>query len=111
MGGVTVLDRFTPATRDWFSGAFGEPTAAQAGAWDAVAEGEHAGDVPEPGGPRGVQVDLGDHGEQRVHLRHATDPGRLVDGVVSRRPPRLPGPRPPGIRAAARLSLPSDGCA
>ncbi len=42
MGGVTVLDRFSLATRDWFSGAFGEPTAAQAGAWDAVAEGEHA---------------------------------------------------------------------
>ncbi|HWC83677.1 MAG TPA: DEAD/DEAH box helicase [Pseudonocardiaceae bacterium] len=42
MGTVTVLDRFSPATRDWFSGAFGEPTPAQAGAWDAVAEGEHA---------------------------------------------------------------------
>ncbi|WP_179794038.1 ATP-dependent helicase [Actinomycetospora corticicola] len=39
---VTVLDRFSPATRDWFTGAFGEPTAAQAGAWDAVADGEHA---------------------------------------------------------------------
>ncbi|HEY2193061.1 MAG TPA: ATP-dependent helicase [Actinomycetospora sp.] len=39
---MTVLDRFSPATRDWFSGAFGEPTAAQAGAWDAVADGEHA---------------------------------------------------------------------
>jgi ATP-dependent Lhr-like helicase len=37
-----VLERFSPATRDWFSGAFGEPTAAQAGAWDAVADGEHA---------------------------------------------------------------------
>ncbi|MEJ2867945.1 ATP-dependent helicase [Actinomycetospora sp. OC33-EN08] len=39
---MTVLDRFSPATRDWFTGAFGEPTAAQAGAWDAVADGEHA---------------------------------------------------------------------
>jgi ATP-dependent Lhr-like helicase len=37
-----VLERFSPATRDWFSGAFGEPTAAQAGAWEAVADGEHA---------------------------------------------------------------------
>ena len=37
-----VLERFSPATRDWFSGAFGAPTAAQAGAWDAVADGEHA---------------------------------------------------------------------
>ena len=39
---MTVLDRFSPAARDWFTGAFGEPTAAQAGAWDAVADGEHA---------------------------------------------------------------------
>ncbi|NMO89893.1 DEAD/DEAH box helicase [Actinomycetospora sp. TBRC 11914] len=39
---MDVLDRFSPATRDWFSGAFGAPTAAQAGAWDAVADGEHA---------------------------------------------------------------------
>ncbi len=42
MGSVTVLDRFSAATRDWFTGAFGEPTAAQEGAWEAVAEGEHA---------------------------------------------------------------------
>ena len=39
---AAVLGRFSPATRDWFSGAFGAPTAAQAGAWDAVADGEHA---------------------------------------------------------------------
>ncbi|MFL6073057.1 MAG: DEAD/DEAH box helicase, partial [Mycobacteriales bacterium] len=37
-----VLDRFTPATRDWFSGAFAEPTPAQVGAWDAVSAGQHA---------------------------------------------------------------------
>ncbi|WP_460751439.1 Lhr family helicase [Myceligenerans cantabricum] len=33
---------FGPATRAWFAGAFEQPTAAQAGAWDAVARGEHA---------------------------------------------------------------------
>jgi ATP-dependent Lhr-like helicase len=36
------LDRFSPATRDWFAGAFSEPTAAQAGAWDAISSGSHA---------------------------------------------------------------------
>ncbi|WP_125775255.1 DEAD/DEAH box helicase [Antribacter gilvus] len=36
------LDRFGPATRAWFTGAFPEPTAAQRGAWDAVARGDHA---------------------------------------------------------------------
>ena len=38
----TVLDPFSPATREWFSGAFAEPTAAQAGAWEAIASGNHA---------------------------------------------------------------------
>lgn len=37
-----ALDRFTPATRDWFAGAFGAPTAAQEGAWEAIAQGRHA---------------------------------------------------------------------
>ncbi len=37
-----VLDRFSPATREWFAGAFPEPTAAQLGAWDAVSSGSHA---------------------------------------------------------------------
>ncbi|OAN40449.1 ATP-dependent helicase [Microbacterium sp. H83] len=37
-----VLDRFTPATRDWFTGAFSEPTPAQAGAWEAISAGRHA---------------------------------------------------------------------
>ena len=38
----TVLARFSPATRAWFTGAFDAPTAAQVGAWDAVSRGEHA---------------------------------------------------------------------
>ncbi|MBS1673928.1 MAG: DEAD/DEAH box helicase, partial [Actinobacteria bacterium] len=37
-----VLDRFTPATQDWFRGAFTAPTAAQAGAWEAISAGRHA---------------------------------------------------------------------
>ncbi|HET7529719.1 MAG TPA: ATP-dependent helicase [Mycobacteriales bacterium] len=39
---MTALDRFSPATRAWFEASFAEPTAAQAGAWDAVAGGRHA---------------------------------------------------------------------
>ncbi|MGM1075598.1 ATP-dependent helicase [Streptomyces sp. H28] len=34
-----ALDGFSPATRGWFSGAFSAPTAAQAGAWQAIHEG------------------------------------------------------------------------
>jgi len=37
-----VLSRFSPATREWFGGAFSEPTAAQLGAWEAVSSGSHA---------------------------------------------------------------------
>ncbi|GAB3632691.1 ATP-dependent helicase [Microbacterium shaanxiense] len=37
-----VLERFTPATQDWFRGAFSAPTSAQAGAWDAISAGRHA---------------------------------------------------------------------
>ncbi|NHC13612.1 ATP-dependent helicase [Motilibacter deserti] len=37
-----VLGRFSAATRSWFTGAFEAPTAAQAGAWDAVSGGQDA---------------------------------------------------------------------
>ncbi|MEV4900885.1 ATP-dependent helicase [Citricoccus sp. NPDC055426] len=37
-----VLARFTPATREWFAGAFAAPTTAQIGAWDAISSGQHA---------------------------------------------------------------------
>ncbi|GLZ11099.1 DEAD/DEAH box helicase [Actinomadura sp. NBRC 104425] len=36
---VDVLERFSPATRAWFRGAFAAPTAAQAGAWESVSSG------------------------------------------------------------------------
>ena len=37
-----VLDRFSPATAAWFRGSFSAPTAAQAGAWEAISSGHHA---------------------------------------------------------------------
>jgi ATP-dependent Lhr-like helicase len=37
-----VLDRFSPATREWFEGAFAAPTPAQLGAWEAISSGSHA---------------------------------------------------------------------
>ncbi|WP_131737573.1 ATP-dependent helicase [Actinomadura roseirufa] len=39
MGG-DVLERFSPATRAWFSGAFAAPTPAQAGAWESISAGD-----------------------------------------------------------------------
>jgi ATP-dependent helicase Lhr and Lhr-like helicase len=37
-----ALDRLSRPTREWFTASFAEPTAAQAGAWDAIAGGDHA---------------------------------------------------------------------
>ncbi|GAC1326060.1 MAG: ATP-dependent helicase [Mycobacteriales bacterium] len=39
---MTALDRFSPATRAWFTRAFQAPTAAQDGAWTAIATGGNA---------------------------------------------------------------------
>ena len=41
-GPTGVLDRFSPATRAWFAGAFAAPTPAQVGAWEAASSGRHA---------------------------------------------------------------------
>ncbi|WP_104088853.1 ATP-dependent helicase [Cryobacterium sp. N19] len=37
-----VLDRFSLASRAWFTEAFDAPTAAQLGAWNAISQGSHA---------------------------------------------------------------------
>ncbi len=37
-----VLARFSAPTRGWFTGAFAEPTPAQAGAWQAISSGDHS---------------------------------------------------------------------
>jgi ATP-dependent Lhr-like helicase len=42
MGRVTALDDFSPATQDWFRGAFAAPTPAQEGAWSAAQAGRNA---------------------------------------------------------------------
>src|SRR4051812_14027961 len=36
---MTALDHFSPATREWFTASFAEPTAAQSAAWDAISAG------------------------------------------------------------------------
>ncbi|MBA3409241.1 MAG: ATP-dependent helicase [Geodermatophilaceae bacterium] len=41
MGEVSSLDRFRPATRAWFEGAFAAPTSAQTAAWESISGGSH----------------------------------------------------------------------
>ncbi|NAS23180.1 ATP-dependent helicase [Herbidospora sp. NEAU-GS84] len=36
-----ALSRFGAVTREWFTGAFAEPTAAQEGAWNSIADGDN----------------------------------------------------------------------
>ena len=36
-----ALAKFSPATQEWFTGAFDAPTSAQAGAWEAISSGRH----------------------------------------------------------------------
>ncbi|MGI5129151.1 ATP-dependent helicase [Pseudonocardia sp. CA-107938] len=40
--GPSALEGFSPATQEWFRGAFVAPTAAQEGAWQAAQAGKHA---------------------------------------------------------------------
>ena len=42
MSTPTALERLSGPTREWFTASFAEPTAAQAGAWDAIAGGGNA---------------------------------------------------------------------
>jgi ATP-dependent Lhr-like helicase len=39
---MSALDRFSPATRAWFTASFAGPTAAQRGAWEAITDRHHA---------------------------------------------------------------------
>ncbi|HEV2377190.1 MAG TPA: DEAD/DEAH box helicase [Streptosporangiaceae bacterium] len=39
--GADALGRFGPLTREWFNGAFSEPTPAQAGAWESITAGDN----------------------------------------------------------------------
>ncbi|MDP9986179.1 ATP-dependent Lhr-like helicase [Arthrobacter oryzae] len=41
-GAAAPMGQFSRPTREWFLGAFSEPTPAQAGAWNAISSGSHA---------------------------------------------------------------------
>src|SRR3954468_6503264 len=41
MDEASVLGRFSPAVREWFSTAFPEPTGAQSKGWPAIVDGDH----------------------------------------------------------------------
>jgi ATP-dependent Lhr-like helicase len=69
-----VLDRFSPATREWFSGAFSEPTAAQVGAWNAISSGSHALVVAPTGSGKTLAAFLWSIDQLIAHPDAAPDP-------------------------------------
>ena len=92
-----VLERFGPATQDWFRGAFAAPTAAQIGAWDAISHGKHALVVAPTGSGKTLSAFL--WAIDRVfHEKDAAPPRHRG----SRRRPRMPRPPPPASSTSRR---------
>ena len=77
-----VLDRFTPATQDWFRGAFPEPTPAQAGAWNAISAGKHALVVAPTGSGKTLSAFL--WAIDSVFRERTEQPARARDGSRTR---------------------------
>ncbi|MDK1476422.1 DEAD/DEAH box helicase [Streptomyces sp. 549] len=76
MGQSSALAAFSPATRAWFTGAFRAPTAAQEGAWQALAEGSDALVVAPTGSGKTLAAFLA-----------------ALDGLASQPPPADPARR------------------
>ena len=70
-----ALERFSPATREWFAGAFPAPTPAQAGAWQAISTGKHALVVAPTGSGKTLSAFLWSLDRLATVARPA-DPGR-----------------------------------
>ncbi|WP_261989709.1 DEAD/DEAH box helicase, partial [Streptomyces sp. uw30] len=85
-----ALAGFSPATRGWFTGAFSAPTAAQAGAWQAINEGADVLVVAPTGSGKTLAAFLAALDQRRGGPR---GPGRVTP-VRGLRPPAR-GPRGP----------------
>ena len=70
-----ALDAFSPATRGWFTGAFYAPTAAQAGAWQAIGEGSDVLVVAPTGSGKTLAAFLAALDQLAVDARRPPTPG------------------------------------
>lgn len=84
-----VLERFGPATQDWFRGAFSAPTNAQKGAWQSVSSGRNALVVAPTGSGKTLSAFL-----------------FAIDRIFREKTPVAPDAEPPrrGKRAAAKTA-------
>ncbi|WP_019181478.1 DNA glycosylase AlkZ-like family protein, partial [Microbacterium yannicii] len=88
-----VLERFGPATQDWFRGAFPAPTDAQIGAWQAISAGRHALVVAPTGSGKTLSAFL--WAIDRVFHEKAVAPASAPAKGRKRAAPAAP---PPGTR-------------
>ncbi|TQJ39654.1 Lhr family ATP dependent helicase [Arthrobacter sp. SLBN-112] len=73
-GAAASMGQFSRPTRDWFLGAFSEPTPAQAGAWNAISSGSHALVVAPTGSGKTLAAFLWALDRLLVSASHAPDP-------------------------------------
>lgn len=96
-GGTSTVDamgQFSRPTREWFMGAFAEPTPAQQGAWAAISSGSHALVVAPTGSGKTLAAFL--WALDRLLVAGAALPAELP-GLED-----TPAGRPGGSRAAAK---------
>ncbi|GAB3889802.1 hypothetical protein GCM10027612_32850 [Microbispora bryophytorum subsp. camponoti] len=85
-GQVGALDGFSSVTREWFTGAFATPTAAQEGAWSSIARGENTLVVAPTGSGKTLAAFL--WAIDRLAVEHTTrpaSPGTEVERPGGRR--------------------------
>ncbi|WP_435822600.1 Lhr family helicase [Microbispora bryophytorum] len=85
-GQVGALDGFSSVTREWFTGAFATPTAAQEGAWSSIARGENTLVVAPTGSGKTLAAFL--WAIDRLAVEHTTrpaSPGAEVERPGGRR--------------------------
>lgn len=73
-GAAAPMGQFSRPTRDWFLGAFSEPTPAQAGAWNAISSGSHALVVAPTGSGKTLAAFLWALDRLLASASHAPDP-------------------------------------
>ncbi|MEV4989527.1 DNA glycosylase AlkZ-like family protein [Pseudarthrobacter sp. LMD1-1-1.1] len=73
-GTAAPMGQFSRPTRDWFLGAFSEPTPAQAGAWNAISSGSHALVVAPTGSGKTLAAFLWALDRLLVSASHAPEP-------------------------------------
>src|SRR3954454_20391843 len=70
------LGRFSALTREWFAGTFAAPTAAQAQAWSAIADGDNTLVIAPIGSGKTLAAFLWAIDRLAAHPKAATDSSR-----------------------------------